>query len=174
MQMLPTLLKEARKDMGWDQRSLGRTLHMSDKTISKLETDCSPNDGAAQELIALYEAYQVRFLEDFTKLITPNIDDRVFLTLDFRFDSDQDERVGTITRMMNVVGFAVVRRINQAKETASVYDSTEIHVPPINQQTLDAVLKQFLGEYGPTIHVLLRNKIPKILNAETLHALWDV
>lgn len=44
-------LKEARKYMGWNQRSLATALRMSDKTIGSLESGGSPDLPAAQDVL---------------------------------------------------------------------------------------------------------------------------
>ena len=147
-------LTEARKGMGWDQRSLATALRMSDKTISNLEKEGSPDWPAAQDVIDFMRAYEIEFSENFTSIENwPDLGRRFFLTLDFRFEANQDEQVHDITRRMRVVGMSLVRRLNQAKMTASSYDGVELHSPPINRRSFDTVLAGFIEARKPHLSV---------------------
>ena len=168
-----TALKEARKGMGWDQRSLGTALRMSDKTIADLETKGHPDLPAAQDALDFMRAYKIEFKNDFSIVSVPAIAQRYFLTLDFRFEPDQDERVRVITRRMQVVGMSVVRRLNQARMTASSFDGVELHAPPINKSSFNAVLTEFIEDFGPSIDCLIRNTRGIRLTKEYVPKLWD-
>lgn len=174
MENFGTVLREARKQMGWDQRSFAAALRMSDKTIAELENTGHPDRPAAQDVLDLMRAYGIEFADDYSAVTRiPALEERYFLTLDFRFDPKQDERVRAITRRMHVVGLSVVRRLNQARNTASSFDGVELHAPPINRSSLDAVLTEFVDEFGPSIDCLVRNTRGLRLTAREIPGLWD-
>lgn len=174
MQTFNTALKKARRDLGWDQRSLATALRMSDKTIAHLESTGNQSSPAAQDVLDLLEAYGVKFAEDFSRFTNfPAPQDRYFLTLDFRYESKQDERVHILTRRMRVVGMSIVRRLNQARATGSSFDGVELHVPPVNRISLDDVLKRFLEEFGPSVDCLVRNAEGFRLTPQNMPTLWD-
>ena len=168
-------LKEARKNMGWDQRSLGAALRMSDKTIGQLELKGQPDRPAAQAVLIFMEAYGIEFEEDFLSFRKfPQLRQRYFLTLDFRFDADPEKQVQVITRRMRVVGMSVVRRLNKARNTLSNFDGVELHVPEVNLTSFESVLTDFLEEFGSPIDCLVRNEIGIRLNSkEEIKELWE-
>ena len=166
-------LEEARKSMGWDRRSLGTALRMSDKTIGHLESEGEPDLPAARAVVNLMREYGIEFTDDFKSVQKrPDLRDRYFLTMDFRFDPDQDERVRDITRRMQVVGMSVVRRFNKARNTSSSFDGVELHVPPVNRRSFEAVLEKFLETHGPS-NCLVRNEKGMRLTREEIPDLWD-
>ncbi len=171
MKSFGVVLKEARNLMGWDQRSFATALRMSDKTIANIESRGSPEWPAAQDVLNLMDAYEIKFARDFASSEAPGLKRRYFLTLDFRFDPDQEDRVRIITRRMQVVGMSVVRRLNQARDTMSSFDGAELHVPPINRVSFDTVLSGFVKEYGP-IDCLVRNRHGMRLTEESIPGLW--
>lgn len=181
MSTFGTAIRDARKRMGWDQRSLASALRMSDKTIADLETQGRPQWPAALDVLDLMGAYGIEFTEDYSppcKL--PDPEERYFLTLDFRFDQDQDKRVQSISRRMQVVGMSIVRRLNQAKMLACSFDGVELHVPPINKTAFHDVLAEFIetfgteGQDGRWIDCLVRNEYGTRLTKEKVATdLWD-
>lgn len=176
MTTFPEALKEARKEIGWDQRSLATALRMSDKTIGFLESKGSPDLRAARDVLEFMNAYGVEFADDFSSPPkVPQPDERYFLTLDFTFDPDPDQRVDDIARRMRVVGMSVVRLLNKAKLMASRYDGVELHVPPVNRGPFEAVLRDFLlaePNRGLSVNCLVRNERPRKITVEDLPSLW--
>ena len=166
-------LKEARKSMGWDQRSLATALRMSDKTIGHLESSGSPDLPAAQDVLDFMKAYGIDFAPDYLSIDLPAPEQRYFLTLDFRFEPKQEDWVRDIARRMRIVGMSVVRRFNRAKMTASSYDGVELHAPPINRPSLDAVLKEFLADVGLPVDCLVRNRQGLRLTAAQIPEFWN-
>ena len=166
-------LKEARKAMGWDQRSLAKALRMSDRTIWSLENTGSPDLPAAQDVLDLMKAYEVKFGEDYSFVEPPAPEHRYFLTLDFRFQQNPDKHVNDIARQMRVVGMSVVRRFNKARETASMFDGVELHAPPVNRESLDTVLANFLDELDSPIGCFVRNRFGMQLTPSEIPNYWS-
>ena len=175
MESFGEALKEARKSMGWDQRSLGAALRMSDKTIGQLELSGRPDQPAAQAVLNLMETYGIVFEDDFLSFRRfPEWKQRYFLTLDFRFDEDPERQVQDIARRMRVVGMSVVRRLNKARNTMSTFDGVELHVPEVNLTTFESVLTDFLKESGSPIACLVRNEKGIRLNSKKeIKELWE-
>ena len=176
-----TALKEARKHMGWDRRSLATALRMSDKPIGYLETGGGPDWPAADDVLDFMKAYGFVFEEpgrsnpdEFRILRTPKLEHRYFLTLDFRYERNPDRRVHAVARRMRVIGMSMVRRLNQARETASSFDGVELHAPPINRTSFDTVLIGFLEDkdFGPSVDCLVRNREGLRLTADIVPQLW--
>ena len=151
MSTFGTAIRDARKRMGWDQRSFASALRMSDKTIADLETRGRPNWPAAHDVLDFMDVYGIEFEKDGSAMRIrkmPELQERYFLTLDFQFDREQDKWVQDISRRMRVVGMSVVRRLNRAKIMASSFDAVELHAPPINKLVFRDLLIEFVDKYG--------------------------